>query len=410
MPILPPAPDPLFSQRSLTTLLRDQIHKMENTVDELSDDLFLQNSPDDLVQAIAADAYLPPLQLGEPVSQIPTEFRNTVIFPMRVPADGFIYSVEVPYTGASGLLNHQPDTHDLEKPTVARIDSRNMQGSVLIRRAAIGDVTTEELRASFDAEIAKINKYIGYQAIQIDPFNASLEQEARRIVNGRRTRLLNARHLAASLGYPLRHREGAPLTFVSPIVRRVPAIVRTPSGTFRPEPTIAEAEYQNILRIIENMSFVMERNPRVFSVAPEETIRDHYLVQLNGQYEGTATGETFNGAGHTDIIVRDDNVNLFVAECKIWHGQKEFAEAIDQLLSYVTWRDTKTALIIFSRNVDTGAVVQNAITALQQHPNYKRDARMEGETRIRAVFGKPGDHSRDIILTVLVVAIPRAVN
>ena len=154
----------------------------------------------------------------------------------------------------------------------------------------------------------------------------------------------------------------------------------------------------------------MERNPRVFSVAPEETIRDHYLVQLNGQYEGTATGETFNGAGHTDIIVRDDNVNLFVAECKIWHGQKEFAEAIDQLLSYVTWRDTKTALIIFSRNVDTGAVVQNAITALQQHPNYKRDARMEGETRIRAVFGKPGDHSRDIILTALVVAIPRAVN
>jgi hypothetical protein len=118
MPILPPAPDSLFSQRSLTTLLRDQIHKMENTIDELSDDLFLQNSPDDLVQAIAADAYLPPLQLGEPVSQTPTEFKNTIIFPMTVPTDGFIYSVEVPYTGASGLLNHQPDTHDLPRQPV----------------------------------------------------------------------------------------------------------------------------------------------------------------------------------------------------------------------------------------------------------------------------------------------------
>jgi hypothetical protein len=158
------------------------------------------------------------------------------------------------------------------------------------------------------------------------------------------------------------------------------------------------------------MSFVMERNPRVFSTAPEETIRDHYLVQLNGQYEGTATGETFNGAGHTDIIVRDDNANLFVAECKIWHGQKEFGEAIDQLLGYVTWRDTKTALIIFSRNVDTTAVVANAMAALHAHTNYKRDAAMEGETRIRAIFGKPDDPARDIILTVLIVAIPRPVN
>jgi len=410
MPILPPHPDPLFSQRSLATLLRDRIHKMEDTIDELLDDVFLQNSPDDLIQAIAADAYLRPLQLGEPISHTPTEFKNTIVFPMTVPTDGFIYSVEVPYTGASGLLNHQPDKHDLDKPTVARINPRDMQGLVLIRRAAIGDVTTEELRASFDAEIAKINKYIGYQAVQIDPFNASLEREAQRIVNGRRARLLNARDLAASLGYPLQHREGAPLTFVSPVVRRVPAIVRMQNGTFRPEPTIAEAEYQNILRIIENMSFVMERNPRVFSAAPEETIRDHYLVQLNGQYEGTATGETFNGVGHTDIIVRDDNVNLFIAECKIWRGQKEFAEAIDQLFGYVTWRDTKIALIIFSRNADTTAVVQSAMKALQEHPDYKRDARMEGETRIRAIFGKPGDHSRDIILTALIVAIPRVIN
>jgi hypothetical protein len=53
------------------------------------------------------------------------------------------------------------------------------------------------------------------------------------------------------------------------------------------------------------MSFVIERNPKVFSNASEETVRDHYLVQLNGQYEGGATGETFNANGKTDILVRD---------------------------------------------------------------------------------------------------------
>jgi hypothetical protein len=155
------------------------------------------------------------------------------------------------------------------------------------------------------------------------------------------------------------------------------------------------------------MSFVMERNPRVFLTADEETIRDHYLVQLNGQYEGSATGETFNNLGHTDIIVRDGNANLFIAECKIWHGQKQFTDAIDQLFGYVTWRDTKTALIIFSRNLDHTAVVETGMTALQEHPDYKRDAKLEGATRIRAVFGRPGDAARDIILTVIIVPIPK---
>ena len=49
----------------------------------------------------------------------------------------------------------------------------------------------------------------------------------------------------------------------------------------------------------------------------------------------------FNNLGHTDIIVREDNANLFIAECKIWHGQKQFTDAIDQLFGYVTWRDTE---------------------------------------------------------------------
>jgi hypothetical protein len=47
-----------------------------------------------------------------------------------------------------------------------------------------------------------------------------------------------------------------------------------------------------------------ERNPRVFSTAPEETIRDHYLFQLNGQYEGSATGET---ARRADLALTDSS-------------------------------------------------------------------------------------------------------
>jgi hypothetical protein len=406
MPIFLPEPDPLFSQRNLTTLLKDQVQKMENAIDELSDDVFLQNSSHDMIETISQDAYLQPLELHQDkgVSHPPTEISNTVVGTSPVPISGFRYAIEIPYTGASGLFNHQPETYDLDKPT-AWLNSHSMQGSLIFSRISTAEVTKEELAASFEAEIAKVRTYIEFQALQIDPFNASLRDEAARIVHGRRDRLLKAQHIAASLGYPLHQRPGAPLTYISPKVRR--KIATNILGTFQPEPTIEEAEYQNILRIIENMSFVMERNPRVFSAAPEETIRDHYLVQLNGQYEGSATGETFNGQGHTDILVREGSDNLFIAECKIWHGQKQFADAIDQLLGYVTWRDTKTAIIIFNRNQATTPVVETIKTAIEAHGNYKRDAKLEHPTRLRAVFGRPNDPSREIIITVVVVPIPK---
>lgn len=409
MTLLTPQHDPLFSQRNLATLLKDQIGKMQEFVDQFHDDAFLQASPEDMIHQLADEAYLPPLVLGDPVQAAPVEYLRTIFPPLKVPNDGYVYSIDVPYVGASGLLNHQPDTHDLNKPSISRQNSQGMQGSLTINRVVVDDgVPPEELKASFDAEIEKIRKYIGFQALQLDPFNASREAEATRIVMGRRNRILKARDIASAIGFPLQHRSGAPMTYVSPLNRRkIPPALTTATCTYQPEPTILEAEYQNILRIIESMSFVMERNPRVFFAADEETIRDHYLVQLNGQYEGSATGETFNSNGHTDILVRDKNINLFVGECKIWHGQKHFSEAIDQLFGYVTYRDTKTALVIFSRNQDTTGVVTAAMAAIQEHPAYKRDVKMEGETRIRAIFGKPEDPTRDIVLTVVIVAIQK---
>jgi hypothetical protein len=405
MPIFPPDLDPLFSERSLTTLLRGQIAKMELAINELGDDVFLQNSPEDLIETIMDIGRLQPLVLlkDSGISHPPIQIDNLVPA-SPVPIIGFRYMVEVPYTGASGLLNHQPERFDLDKPR-ARRNAGSMQGSLFFSRVASTDVPSEQIKAAIDAEMAKVQKYIDYQALQIDPFNASLRDEALKIVNGRRDRLLKARDVAASLGYPLYQRNGAPVTYVSPVIRR--KIVTNLSGTFKPEPTILQSEYQNILRIIESMSFVMERNPKVFSIADEQTIRDHYLVQLNGQYEGSATGETFNGSGKTDIIVRDGNANLFIAECKIWHGQKEFIEATDQLFGYVTWRDTKTAIIVFNRNQATTPVVDTIEATIKAHANYKRDAKREGETRLRAVFGRPDDPARELIVTVLVVPIPK---
>src|SRR5262249_55181094 len=162
-----------------------------------SDDAFLQNSPDDLIETIFQDAYLQPLELhtDKGISHPPREIKRTIFGLSRTPIDGFIYSIEVPYTGASGLFNHQPETFDLDKPT-AQLNSQNMRSSIVVNRAATADVSQQRLFESFDSELDKVRKYIAFQAFQIDPFNASLKDEAARIVYGRRDRLLKARQIA----------------------------------------------------------------------------------------------------------------------------------------------------------------------------------------------------------------------
>src|ERR1700738_805507 len=35
--------------------------------------------------------------------------------------------------------------------------------------------------------------------------------------------------------------------------------------------------------------------------------------------------------GKTDILIRKDGKNVFIAECKFWKGEKAFLETIDQI-------------------------------------------------------------------------------
>src|SRR5258706_6870808 len=91
----------------------------------------------------------------------------------------------------------------------------------------------------------------------------------------------------------------------------------------------------------------------------EEDIRIILLVGLNAVYEGQATGETFNGIGKTDILIRVADTNAFIAECLVWDGEARFKKKLeDQLLQYIVWRDTKAALIVFNRSKNLTSVVK----------------------------------------------------
>ena len=139
----------------------------------------------------------------------------------------------------------------------------------------------------------------------------------------------------------------------------------------------------------------------------EEDIRQQFLVQLNGRFEGAATGETFNYEGKTDILVRVEGKNIFIAECKFWGGPKAYLETIDQLMGYLSWRDTKTAVVIFNRNKDFSNVLKSILETTETHPNKKKGPEKLGETRFRYTFSNPKDANRELVLTVITFDIPQ---
>lgn len=207
----------------------------------------------------------------------------------------------------------------------------------------------------------------------------------------------------------MRKREGEPSTYSVPVARRVPKIEQIKvSGPFKPEPALSTEDYQEILRIVKNMVHVMELSPHAFLSMGEEDLRSHFLVQLNGAFQGQATGETFNFQGKTDILIRVDGKNIFIGECKFWKGEKAFLATIDQLLSYLSWRDTKTAVILFNRNADFTAVLAKIAETGPKHPNFKRDLGKSDESTFRYVFVQPNDPNREVTLTVMAFDIPTA--
>jgi len=175
---------------------------------------------------------------------------------------------------------------------------------------------------------------------------------------------------------------------------------------FRPEPELEMQEYESILKILTNMVSVIERSPQSFQSMKEEDLRQHFLVQLNSQYEGQATAETFNVGGKTDILLRVQDKNIFIAECKFWHGAKSFVEAIDQLLGYVQWRDSKTAILLFNRNKNLSDVLKQIPALVKEHPSFKREVKYSSETGFRVVLHHRDDRNREIYLTVLVFEVP----
>lgn len=139
-----------------------------------------------------------------------------------------------------------------------------------------------------------------------------------------------------------------------------------------PQHSLGVANYEKILAILKNAGATMERTPNSYMSMGEDGLRNVLLTALNSSFNGSAAGEAFRNNGKTDICIESETRAAFVAECKIWTGEKEVAAAIEQLDSYLTWRDCKTALIYFVRRRDFLSVAKKMESVLRRHDNISQ--------------------------------------
>jgi hypothetical protein len=207
-----------------------------------------------------------------------------------------------------------------------------------------------------------------------------------------------------SLGFPIRKRADEPAQVFVPVQRKVIALPESK----KPEENkyLEQKAYDDILSTIAAMGHGIERSPDTFKNMDEEDIRIILLVGLNAVYEGKATGETFNGYGKTDILIRVADKNIFIAECLVWRGEKYFKSKIEpQLFNYAMWRDTKTALIVFNRNKNFTAVVAEMRDILRTHPQCIQETGRDGTTT-KYLFRRHDDPAQQFLLTALAFDVP----
>lgn len=403
--------DILFYNKDLSDVLWGHLDSAQQFVDKIPQDQFLATNDEVIAEHVFSEMEIQPIELYEDRMEMEQEESKMDVSGdwRRNPFKDFspIYvsslrvSVSIPFIGCKELWYLKPNPWRTTFPR-GYIQSPTHEGigylKLIIERPT--DTKPEGYKKILDDKLENIRFYLGNQQKQLEQHHQALKSKITEAISKRRKHLEHHAVVCKVLDIPLKKREGAPDISRIPIKRKLvkplPPLPNKP-----PEPGITEEDYEYILGVIRHEGRSFENTPETFAKHDEEELRDIILAHLNGHYQGDATGETFRKSGKTDIRIENKERAAFVAECKVWRGPSELNEAIDQLLSYLTWRDCKTAIVIFNKNVAGFTEIQQKIPGIvKSHSNYERtlDNQQVGEWRF--VYRSKEDPERKVIIHI----------
>ena len=283
----------LFSDADWFSVEHNQLQKMSEEIAAVNGDRLLNTAVDDLARYFESKLKVdvPELVTEEIVvdqREAMIDVRHDRSRPVYVP--GTEVEVEIPFTGDAEVFRVRPTSYTMNPPRA------EVRSNGLFLRISGTDLTAEGVQQAITQTINEVQSHLGTLRTNAAGLNQQLFQRAKTGIETRRQKLLADRNLVGALGFKMKQRDGNQRTFAAPEVKRkiAPTLPPASSAPYKPEPVLNSDDYEHILGVLDNMAHVMERSPSAFHHMDEEAIRTHFLVQLNGHYEGQATGETFN--------------------------------------------------------------------------------------------------------------------
>jgi hypothetical protein len=395
-------PPLLFSQQEGSDYQRSILHTLGVEIGRLPEERVLQTDPGELAKYFADKFAIHVPELRESDISAEEHERNVTVYDQfdqrEFTVPGVAFDFEIPFSGDAIVFTLIPNTRDYNPPSAV------VQGQLIKFTIKGRELSPDQLKSGLEEVLRGLRKYLGWHSQLWQGFPEQARSHALNVINERRNRLLKQKGTAAGLagmGVKLKEKPGDARTFAAPAIRqRIEPKLPPMRPSEKPEPTLDRNQFEMILGLMRGAGRSIEQSSSRTRELDEEALRDMFLVPLNAHF-GTASGEAFNFTGKTDIIVKHEGGNLFVAECKFWHGDVGFTATVDQLLGYLTWRDTKAAVVIFNRNVGFSAVLQKLDTLVKAHPGYVAGPKRLDETSFEVTLRLPHDADRHVTIAVL---------
>ncbi len=401
-----------FSEYDGFLLIENQKRQIVSEINSQPDNYILNVNKKEYIEHLVSKYTIPPIELHrEQLSastyeaQIPAE-RHPSLYWVE-PGESYARDVikfHLPFTGDPQLLKVRASTHSLSARRIT------VEDNYISFEIINFNLEPERIKQESEQIINSLASQNQYLTNDLNAFNRSIESIALQAFDARKQQLLKKNDLMAALGVPIRKSTDTSETFSIPAKRTKVIPTKTkPQVTekgYTPEPTLDDSIYQQILKIIHDVGRQFERLPSTYAGKEEEHLRDHILLILEPNFEGSATGETFNKSGKTDILLRHEGKNVFIAELKFWHGKKAYLDTISQLLSYLTWRDSKSAVVVFVKNKEFSSVLETVKEATLEHENCLGFVSEQEEGWRNYRFHINEDRNREVKLSVMLFHLP----
>jgi hypothetical protein len=323
---------------------------------------------------------------------------------LRAGESRVLFGVIIPYQGDGNLLHCRTPVPNTVGGGI------QWHSDKLEFRFVLNRPDKDELMVQLNAKLERIKQGIAKVNEEVVRFNDELQSLARgrlRVKLDQVKEFYSFTDALPALGFQLKTRDDGSEQVIIPVTLKPFPVSNKSAPGQPPDLSLTLENLDEVIRRIDAMIHVMERSPRDFAHMGEEALRNILLFGLNGIFYGGATGETFNGEGKTDILIRVQDRNIFIAECLIWDGQEHFRKKLDdQLFQYATWRDSQLVAIVFNQQKNFTGVIEKMRKAVREHDQYVRELEYPHESGIRCVFRRDDDAQKHFFLTALAYNVP----